>query len=78
MALTNDAKAEIAAAIAIVREDRMDKFMRDRLTKHTKSDPPTDPKPSDPPADPPPPKEGDPEDPPKVRKSSYWGEILDD
>jgi hypothetical protein len=90
MALTDDAKAEIAEAIRIIREDRFEKFVRSRQTP---ADPPKDPvfdpsrdpdptpdPPKDPPVDPPPPKDPPtdpaPSDPPKGRKSAYWGEIF--
>lgn len=67
--LSDEAKAEIAAAIAIVREDRFEKFVRGTIK------PPTDP--AAPGAgDPPPPKPGDPVTPPgDVKKRGlYWGE----
>lgn len=51
--LTDEAKAEIQAAIAIVREDRFEKFLRGRL-----AGPSTDTAPGA--GDPPPPKPGDP------------------
>lgn len=35
MALTQDAKDAIADAIRIVREDRFEKFARERLSQHT-------------------------------------------
>jgi len=85
-----DNEAELAAAIAIVREDRFEQFARTTLGKHkAKEDPPKDPlidddPPKDPPKDPvnpPPPKDDPPkdpkDDPPKGRKSAYWGELLD-
>lgn len=82
--LTDAAKAEIKAAIAIIREDRFEAYIRSRT-----------PKPVDPPKDdeiltddkkgkkeeviPPPAKdkEGDDNDPPQGRKSAYWGEIFE-
>lgn len=60
--LTPEAKAEIAEAIRIVREDRFEKFLRERLGKPSGNDPPnpTPPPPKDPTNDPPtdPPKRG--------------------
>lgn len=80
--LTDAAKAEIKEAIRIVREDRFEKYVRERTAK---VDPPT-PKPNDPPAPTPPvppvpPKPSDPPtptptDPPEKEHSRYWGEIL--
>ena len=94
MALTEEAKAELAAAIAIVREDRFEKYARQTLGKNAPKDPPKDPlidpnpdpnpDPKDPapkdPVNPPPPKDPAPKDPdPKpTRRSAYWGELLDD
>jgi hypothetical protein len=91
--LTDAAKAEIAAAIRIVREDRIDKLLRDRLKSPAPDplfnpndppkDPPKDPDPKDPPKDPitPPPAKDPTIDPPidepKGKRSAYWGEILD-
>lgn len=84
--LTDEAKAEIAAAVAIVREDRLEKFLRGHplLNPPKPTDPPA-PKLTDPPApkltdppgpkptDPPPPKPTDPpSDPPKVKKGLWW------
>lgn len=87
--LTEAAKAEIAAAIRIVREDKFEQFVRSRTPEPPKppeKDPIFDPNdlPKDPPKDPavpPPPK--DPKDPikdsePPKRRSAYWGEIFDD
>ena len=78
MGLTEDAKKELKEAIAIVREDRMDKFIRSRMAP--KDDPPSDPPPTNDPPNPPPPKDDPPNDPPPnpTRKSSYWGELLDE
>lgn len=83
MALTEDAKAELAAAIAIVREDRFEKFVRSHTVKPVE-------KPKDPVLDddekgpnPPPPKD-DPETDPKndpdkpKSKSAWWGELMED
>jgi len=75
--LTEAAKAEIAEAIRIVREDRFEKFVRSRTTPPKVEDPPKDDGPNPPPPkdDPKDPKPTD--DPPATRKSSYWGEILE-
>ncbi len=64
--LTDEAKAEIAAAIAIVREDKILAYMRG-----------DGPKPPDgPPA---PPKKDEPPEPPKTaRKGLWWGDQLED
>jgi hypothetical protein len=89
MALTDDAKAELREAVRIVREDRFEQYARTALGKHTTApaDPPKDPlvvpdpAPTDPPKDPatpPPPKPADPPPPSEtVKKSAYWGELLD-
>lgn len=85
--LTQAAKAEIAAAIAIVREDRFEKHAREVLGKHTPPTPTPPPTPApdpvfdppkDPTATPPPPKPADPAptDEPKGRRSAYWNEIF--
>jgi hypothetical protein len=80
--LTEAAKAEIAAAIAIVREDRFEKYVRASISRPAPADPTKDDPIFDPekdPAVPPPPKPKDPDpEPPKGRKSAYWGEILED
>jgi hypothetical protein len=65
--LTDEARAELAEAIRIVREDRFENYVRGRLTG-----PPTDPNPG--PGDPPPPKPGDPVNPGPKKKGLYWGE----
>lgn len=91
MALTDDAKAELAEAIRIVREDKFEAYARGVLGKHAPKDAPKDPllDPNDPPKDPkdgppaPPPKDdpkNDPKnDPPKEpKRSRYWGELMDD
>lgn len=66
--LSDEAKAEIAEAVRIVREDKWTAFVRNSIK------PPTDP--SGPKAgDPPPPKPGDPVTPPETKKRGlYWGE----
>lgn len=74
MPLTDDAKKELAEAIAIVREDRIDKMLRTRLAGPKTEPPKTDP--NDP--TPPPPKD-DPTEPPEPPKGrGYWGELLSD
>jgi len=82
--LTPEAKAEIAEAVRIVRQDKMDKFLRSHpLLNPKRDDPPPDPKktappkptdpPTEPPTDPPPPKPADPPtDPPKAGKGLWW------
>lgn len=81
MPLSDDAKAELDAAIAIVREDRLEKFLRGRFSEPKPIDPPkpTDPpKPADPNNPPPPPPPVPPTDPPAdppKKKSGYWGEL---
>lgn len=66
--LTDEARAELAEAIRIVREDRFEGFVRGRL-----AGPPSDKDPK--PGDPPPPKPGDPVPPTGGKKKSlYWGE----
>lgn len=93
MPLSEDAKKELHNAIAMVREDRLEKHIRSRFAGPAKDpllddDPPTPPTPPvDPPKPPkgtpapPPPKPADPPvvDPPvdPKRKSSYWGELTD-
>lgn len=76
--LTDAAKKELHEAIAIIREDRFEKFARARLGAKPPTDPkPTDPpKPNDPPAPPPPNPNDPPTDPPPVDKHAYWGELL--
>lgn len=83
--LTDAAKAEIAAAIAIVREDRFEKYVRARQAKpntetppaNPPADPPKNEPPANPPVNPPPPKDTPPDTPPPVSNySKYWGEIL--
>jgi hypothetical protein len=74
--LTEEAKAEIATAVAIVRSDKQHSMLRDIHTRTTpKVEPPVDPKnpPVNPPVDPPPPS-----DPPvPVKKVGlYWGDRL--
>lgn len=83
--LTPEAKAAIADAVRIVREDKNEAWWRKKVgSANPPANPPTDPpKPTDPPVDPPkptdppvdPPKPDDPPtDPPiEPRKSAYWG-----
>jgi hypothetical protein len=76
--LTPEAKAEIAAAIEIVRQDKNDQWWKDKVSTWEPKAPPTDPpKPPDGPNPPPPtdpPKPPDPpEDAPKKR-GLYWGD----
>jgi hypothetical protein len=59
--LTQEAKDEIAAAIAIVRADRFELHARGILDKYKPPDPPKGDPPKDPPTgDPPPPKPDEP------------------
>lgn len=73
--LTDEARAEIAEAIRIVREDRFESFVRGRL-QGPKSD--TDPKPGDPP----PPKTGNappnPDDKTPPKRGLFWGDRLNE
>lgn len=83
MALSDAAKAEIKAAIAIIREDKLYGFVRKASGQTATPPPATDPgKPATPPGPPAPPaKPGDPPaDPPKLpaTRSAWWGEIMDD
>lgn len=73
--LTPEAEQLIRDSIAIVREDRFEKFVKERWPKVSD---PKDPDPKDPDPNAPPKKDPDPNDPPKEpRKSAYWG-ILED
>jgi hypothetical protein len=70
--LTDEAKAEIAEAVRIVREDRFEKYVRDKLGG-------TPPENSGTPGGPPPPK--DPTDPanvPPKKAGIWWGDALDE
>jgi len=77
--LTDAAKAAIADAVRIVKEDKWDRYLKDRIGKHSTTTPPVDP---------PNPKEGDPPTPPTPTdpptdtppkpKSAYWGVFEDD
>lgn len=78
--LTAEAKAAIADAVRMVREDRFEKFARGSITKHTGSPTPTPtpmPTPTPTPTvDPPQPKPTDPPTPtpePDKPRSAYWG-----
>jgi hypothetical protein len=81
--LTPEAKAAIADAVRIVKEDKWDKFLKERVAKHSgtpPADPPT-PKPGDPPPPVPPTPNPPPTDPPNdpaKRKSAYWGDIFEE
>jgi hypothetical protein len=92
--LTDAAKAEIAAAIAIVREDRIDKLLRERLATPKEPVPqnppvPPSPTPNNPPVPPtpnptPPPTNNPPgptppnPEPTPKKRGLYWGDRLDD
>lgn len=92
MALSDDAKAELREAIRIVREDRLEGYIRKRfapekkdplITEDPPKDPPKDPAPTPPGPTPPPAKDPvtgpDPETDPKPKKrKGYWGELLDE
>jgi len=84
--LTNAAKAEIHEAIRIIREDRFEKYVRERAVKPP--EPPANPPTKAPEGPTPPPAKG-PAGPangnpsgapvpaePEVERSRYWGEIL--
>ena len=80
MPLSDDAKAELADAIRIVREDRFEKFARESLVRKRQVDEDDEEEDElitkdskDPKA--PPKKEPKQEDIPPVRKSGYWGEL---
>jgi hypothetical protein len=87
--LTDEAKAEIAEAIRIVREDKHHSMLRDihsRTTpkpdtgadpKDPPKDPPADPKPGDPPSVPPPPPANDPPTEQPKKKGLYWGDRIE-
>ena len=72
----DDVLEEINKAVQIVREDRMDKLLRSRLSPPKPENDPTDPPETDPTRKPPP-KKDKPETPP-VRKSLWWGEPAED
>lgn len=76
MPLSEDAKNELKEAIRIVREDRFGKYAVGILSKYAHTDTPT----NEPEKDPnmPPKKDVPPQDTPPVKKSGYWGELLDD
>lgn len=85
--LTDAAKAAIADAIRIVREDKFEKYARTALGKHATpppTPPPTPPsndpvprKSTNPPATPPPPKDTPPE-PPAPKRDAWWGELMNE
>lgn len=66
-----EVRAEIAAAVSIVREDRFEKFVRSKIG-------PADPGNGDGPSDPKTPPRGEPKDAPtdKKKRSLWWGEEL--
>lgn len=70
-ALTDEARAEIAAAVAIVREDRFEQFVRGRL-----QGPASDKSPK--PGDPPPPKTDDGSGPKPEKRGLFWGDRLNE
>jgi len=79
--LTEAAKNELKEAIRIVREDRFEKYARERIKHHATN-------PANPGVEPPPVKTGTETDPPvtdppggatgEKSKSGYWGELLED
>lgn len=76
--LTAEAKAAIADAVRMVREDRFEAFARGSITKHTGTPTPTPTPSPTPTVDPPQPKPTDPPtptpDPDKDKpRSAYWG-----
>lgn len=77
--LTDAAKAEIAEAVRIVREDKQHAMLRDI---HTRTSPPSEPEPTkdpakDPEKSPTPPPAKDPVEPPENKKSGlWWGDRL--
>ena len=79
MPLTPDAKAELAEAIRIVREDKFERFARSVMGKRVEPvpdpliDPENDPTPTPPEKDP---EKKDPEV--KVKRSAWWGELMDE
>jgi len=80
MALTEDAKKEIAEAIRIIREDRFERFARESLSKHApKVDPIITDDPEKDGPTPPPEKDPEPEPEPTPKsRSRYWGDIFED
>jgi len=75
--LTQAAKDAIADAVRIVKEDKWDAFLRDRVGKHAGQPTPTPTEPPAPTVDAPQPKTDtppNPNTPPESgRKSAYWG-----
>ena len=65
--LTDEAKAAIAEAVQIVRQDKFEAWLRSREEG---------PKPGNGPPAPPP--KDEPPEPPKTRKGLWWGDQLDD
>lgn len=73
--LTEEARAAIADAIRIVREDKFEQFVRATTKTPDPITPPVDPKvaPTDPKGPPAPPPKGD-DPPPEKRKGLWWRE----
>jgi len=65
-----EVQAEISAAVAIVREDRFEKFVRDKVGGSGSGDPGKGDK------TPPPAKEGG--NPPPTKRSLWWGDQTND
>lgn len=63
-----DIQKAIAEAVAIVREDRFEKFVRGRMTPESPADD----------GKAPPAKPEEPPELPKAKKSLWWGEALDE
>lgn len=78
--LTPEAKAEIAEAVRIVREDKFTQYVRTTMEKHLPKppEPPTNEPPKPPTGDPAPPPEPKPEDEPKPKKTGLWWGAGDD
>lgn len=67
----DEVSAEIAKAVQIVREDRLEQFLRTRFKATEETQPPAPKGPTPPPAKV---KEKGPDDPPPARKSIWWGQ----
>lgn len=72
MPISDEARKMIQDSIAIVREDRFEKYVRSRMAKDD-SDSGGKPKPNDPPKPPP---NKPPEPPAPGRKSLWWGDVF--
>jgi len=70
MAMSEEARKMIQDSIAIVREDRFERFVRGRMAKDEDAGKP---KPNDPPKPPP---NKPPEPPAPGPKSLWWGEVF--